>query len=450
MTTAEPLEGVPYWTEKLYKPGGGQDHLGLGSVVTDRILPRLSPGINVQTTRPRYWSFYAFVLSEFWARDLPRTKAALKAWYRPLECIYSVACTLCEGPDHRGSPAGARRIGPLVAQRPNDFDPMFDYIEAELGGYGLYYATVMQSLGLVVLADPRLGVPVDTVTPAGQVVADAFRSVIADTEYYRNWIDRHDEGVPHDVAFEYAERACLCRLREPTATDRALLADVFLHRGDPTSAVQRRETLRFLCELTAQASDEPIDERAFRRLVYYRADYGDEETTGPAYEPTAETLRAARRWRLYQAREYYNAALNEMWRRLTYWGLAREGDAYPVLMKEVLASIGEVDPNSFARSIGVDPPDPPIDADSPFTALLDWVKEVGDITGGLDDRWDVEAPLTEDSIIDWLRYGRSSSETGADVLAGALTLITFIAARLWPEARARRAGRLVPGYRRRT
>ena len=117
MSSPELLDAVPYWTEKMYPPGGGQDHLGLGSVVTDRVLPRLSPGINVLTIHPRYWSFYAFVLSEFWSRDLPRTKAALKAWYRPLECIYSVACSLCDGPrpsrdtDRNASHQLCRRAG---------------------------------------------------------------------------------------------------------------------------------------------------------------------------------------------------------------------------------------------------------------------------------------------------------------------------------------------------
>ncbi len=187
MATNNMVDAVPFWTEKMYGPGGGQDHLGLGSVVTDRILPRLSPGINVLTIHPRYWSFYAFVLSEFWARDLPRTKAALREWYRPLECIYSVACSLCDGRDHRGNPIGTRKIGSLVATTPEGFDPRFDYMDSTMGGYGLYYATVMQSIGLVALADPRLGLPVDAVTPAGQIVADAFRTVIAETEYYQNW-----------------------------------------------------------------------------------------------------------------------------------------------------------------------------------------------------------------------------------------------------------------------
>jgi hypothetical protein len=43
-----------------------------------------------------------------------------------------------------------------------------------MGGHGLYYATIMQSHGVVVFADPHLGLPVDSVTPTGQAVADAL------------------------------------------------------------------------------------------------------------------------------------------------------------------------------------------------------------------------------------------------------------------------------------
>ena len=427
-------EAVPYWTEKMYKPGGGQDHLGLGSVVTDRILPRLSPGINVLTIHPRYWSFYAFVLSEFWKHDLPRTKAALRAWYRPLECIYSIGCSLCTGPDHRGTPIGTRRIAGVVAGEPEGFDPQFDYMDSTMGGYGLYYATAMQSIGLVALADPRLGLPVDVVTPAGQVVADAFRSVIADTEYYCHWIDRHDELVPRRVAVEYGERACLCRLRDDAALDRPLLVDAFLHRGNAADSHARRESLRFMCELAAQTDGSPVDQGSFRRLVYFGSDYGDDATDGPTFVPTADVERTARKWRLYQAREYFNAAVNEMWRRLCCWGLQRNGDAFPVPMAEVLDSIDEIDFASFAFSIEIKLPRGGLNASSPFQKLVDWVMSVGAITGQLDDRWDLDAALTEDWIIQWLGYGRASSDAGPEILAAALTLITFVAARLWaPE-----------------
>lgn len=431
MSSADLIDGVPYWTEKMYRPGGGQDHLGLGSVVTDRILPRLSPGINVLTIHPRYWSFYAFVLSEFWARDLPRTKSALKEWYRPLECIYSVACSLCEGPDHWGSPIGTRKIGSLVSEEPDSFDPRFHYMDSPMGGYGLYYATVMQTVGLVALADRRLGLSVDAVTPDGQLVAAAFRSMVEETEYYQNWIDRHDEAVPYDVVAKYGDAACFCRLREPTAADRPLLADAFLHRGNPTESAGRRETLRFMCELAAQTAEAPVDQSAFRRLVYFGADHNDVEAEGATFEPNKSTLRAARRWRLYQCREYFNASINEMWRRLTYWGLERDGDLFPVPMSEVRESLDHIDFDGLASSMEVALPDAGLGAESRFEELLDWVTQVGRVTGELDDRWALDAELTEDDLVTWLDYGRFTTEPGADHLAAALALVAFVAARLW-------------------
>ena len=437
MSSPELLDAVPYWTERMYPPGGGQDHLGLGSVVTDRILPRLSPGINVLTIHPRYWSFYAFVLSEYWRRDLPRTKAALREWYRPLECIYSVACSLCDGPDHRGAPVGTRRISSVVAGESDGFDPRFHYMDSRMGGYGLYYATVMQSVGLVALADRRFGLAVDAVTPAGQVVADEFRSVVADTEYYRRWIDCHDEIVPREVAAEYGQRACFCRLREPEAKDRPLLVDAFLHMGNPIEAAARRQTLRFMCELSAQSEASPVDQSSFRRLIYFGADHGGEDSDGPTFAPTESTISTARRWRLYQAREYFNASINEMWRRLTYWGLEREGDLFPVPMAEVLASLENVDFTSWASSIEVDLPDAGLSAHSSYSELLDWVMSVGAVSEELDGRWDLNAELTEDAIIGWLDYGGSSTDAGADHLAAALTLVTFVAARLWNAELAR-------------
>ena len=433
MSSIETLDGVPYWTEKMYKPGGGQDHLGLGSVVTDRILPRLSPGINVLTIHPRYWSFYAFVLSEFWKRDFPRTKAAFRAWYRPLECIYSVACSLCENADHFGTPISSRRITGVVAAEPNGFDPQFDYMETAMGGYGLYYATVMQAVGLVALADARLGLPVDTVTPEGQLVADAFRTVIADTEYYRNWIKRHDEEVPHEVVAEYGELACFCRLRDESALDRPLLVDAFLHHGRSVEAEARRQTLRMFCELAAQTESSQVDASSFRRLVYYGADHPAEESvSGATFVPPAPLVRIARKWRLYQAREYFNVSVNEMWRRLSCWGLARDGDVYPVPMAEINASVDEIDFEGFAESIGVELPLGGLTVSSPYRNLLDWVITVGAITGQLDDRWDLDCDLTEDRIIEWLGQRHSATDHGPDVLAAALTLATFVAARLWP------------------
>ncbi|MCL4872060.1 MAG: hypothetical protein KJ063_24125 [Anaerolineae bacterium] len=66
----------PQWLAKMYPGKVGRDHLGLGSVSSDQILPSLSPGINVLTFHPRYFSFYVFLLDEFWRRERPRTYQA--------------------------------------------------------------------------------------------------------------------------------------------------------------------------------------------------------------------------------------------------------------------------------------------------------------------------------------------------------------------------------------
>ena len=101
VTEPEALGGAgPFWTEKLYRPSGGQDHLGLGSVSSDRILRALVPGINVLTVHPRYWSFYSFVLDEFWQRRLTRNRRSFAGFYRPCEAIYAVAVHLCDRPEH--------------------------------------------------------------------------------------------------------------------------------------------------------------------------------------------------------------------------------------------------------------------------------------------------------------------------------------------------------------
>jgi hypothetical protein len=431
MDATEPTDGVPYWTEQMYKPGGGQDHLGLGSVVTDRILPRLSPGINVLTTHPRYWSFYSFVLSEFWDRDLPRSKVAFTQWYRPLECIFSIACELCADPGHRGSPVGSRKVSGLVASNPTAFDPRFDYMKTPMGGYGLYYGSVMQSLGLVVLADAKLGLPVDTVTPVGQLVAAAFRQDVAETAYYRDWIDQHDEPVPSEVVEEYATRACLCRLRKDDVPDRPLLVDAFLHNGNPADSAARRSTLQFMCELSSQTTDFPLDQGAFRRLVYFGADHSDSDSNRREFLPTTPIESTARRWRLYQAREYYNAALNEMWRRLISWGLAKEGDVFPISISDVMGSLDEIDFYGLATSLGLELPEGGIDSDSPFSNLLEWVRDQGSVDDSLDGPWKLDAHLTEDALISWLGYGRPSKQDGGDVLAACLALLALVAARLW-------------------
>ncbi len=79
-----------------------------------------------------------------WASDLPRTRTAFRDFYRPREALFSMACHVCDAPEHATLMAnivGSRRVSPKAE------DPDFDYIKEPLGGYGLYYRTTMELTG---------------------------------------------------------------------------------------------------------------------------------------------------------------------------------------------------------------------------------------------------------------------------------------------------------------
>jgi hypothetical protein len=220
--TAElPRDPHPRWIAHMYGATGGEDHLGLASVSSDQILPMLSPTINVLTIHPRYHSFYAFLLDEFWRRDLPRSLRAWIQFFRPRDFVYSIAMHLCDREEHdltRGI-TGSAKTGPIAAHEPPTFDTTTYYIKEPLGGYGLYYRSVLAGLGLVYPGGPGLPYPVDVPTEKGKELAAAFRKEVENTAYYRDDFDVDGTAVPIERVREYARAACLCQLRAADAGD---------------------------------------------------------------------------------------------------------------------------------------------------------------------------------------------------------------------------------------
>jgi hypothetical protein len=417
------------WTEKLYPPSRGQDHLGLGSVSSDQILPKLSPGIVVQTVHPRYWSFYTFLLDEFWRRDLPRTRGDFSRFYRPREAIFAVGVHLCDRPEHpRDSQmqaiVGAIKAGALAREGPTVYDAQFNYIKEALGGYGLYYSASIAAVGLTLPALPSAGLPFDTPTPEGRIVASAFRDAIADTTYFREYFDNDAARIPSEVVREYIRAACLCQLQTADAPDGPLLQDVFLHAGSVAESAQRRATMRFLLDLARQTEGHALTEDRFRQLVYYQAD-----TDGAAWTPLAPNVRTARRWRLYQAREYYSFALNRLWRYLAEWGqtrIAADGDSIP--LADWWAHVDQaLDFTPLAAVLGINAPR--LDRTSTIAELADWAETNADAGGDLDTAWDVDAPVTEHALYRW-----ASRNNEPAIIPAALTMLALIAVRIGAPA----------------
>jgi hypothetical protein len=418
------------WTEALYRPSGGQDHLGLGSVSSDRILPLLAPGINVLTPHPRYWSFYTFLLDEFWSRDLPRTRKALSEFYLPRECIFSIGAQLCDRPEHSSSGAygqviGSQKTGPLIGGDLAEYDPHFAYIGNDLGGYGYYYAAAIASMGLISPAIPAAGLPVDAPTPEGKIVAQAFRDAVSETTYYREYFDDDTRLVPADVVREYIRVACLCQLRTEHSPDRSLLHDVYLHGGDADAARARRGTLRMIVDLAEQTDGYPLTDDRFRRLVYFRSD-GE----GAVFRPGPATLETARRWRLLQAREYFSYAALRLWRHICLWGSDEtDGGQYGVPLAELWRHVDEcLDGDLLAEALDVEVLG--FDGDTPIAELLQWLGDVA--TADLDDPWAIEGVINEHILY---RIGTAVPERDA-VVPAMLWILLLLSARLGSPALA--------------
>lgn len=219
MRSGEPeADGIwipsPRWIAASLVAKEGRDPLGLQTTTQDRLLPILLPGILELSRRARYISFYAFLLDEYRQRRLPPDGGSLSAFVKRREWDFGLAVQRCPAKCH-SSPVGARRLGNL-AGRPSPF-PRGESVESAFGGYGLYYRSPMAMLGIVARAGTRLGdqpIPIDVLYPTDRAIrlAEGFRAAVRDTEYYRRWMWTTDE-LPAEVVDEYAEVACLCRLR---------------------------------------------------------------------------------------------------------------------------------------------------------------------------------------------------------------------------------------------
>lgn len=406
----------------MYPSGTGMDHLGLASVSQDKILRVLSPGINVLTVHPRYWSFYIWLLTEFWEKELPRTQAAWGRFLKPRERVFVAAVLSCPRHETRiPEVAGKQRVGKELEQGAHEINPNAGYLKNPRGGYPIYASAIAQ-VGLSILGRDTDQFRCDAPTDAGRRLGLIVREWVANTAYFKNHFNNVEANVPIEAVKEYSERICLCRLAD--GPDHPLLEDAFLHGGDSGEAAARRASLRLICDLSAQTAAEPVEPWGFRQLVYYRID-----DRGLTYEPANLELRTtARRWRLYQHREFVAWAFNRWLRNVWEWGLDKGGDRGSILIDDVLRTVDQADFAALPASLGV--PNPGLGATDPLEALLDWTRDQAGVLVGLDGAWDLSRPLCEDRIVDCLWDLR---RFGDDVTAGILTLLALCAARMWPK-----------------
>lgn len=320
---------LPRWTVPSFERTSGRYPLGMEAVNQGLLATELSSGLPVLSRHPRYWSFYTFVIWQFWLQKRqPQNNAALGRFLRPREVVFACAALLCDKHGEFPNILGRNVLMPWLQRHPNDDVPLdLTYLRQSLGGYSQVYRGALQDLGLVLGAgnnrEVRLDAPFDD---WGRAVAEAFRDSIAGTIYAQRYLNQDNGTIPRGVVRELAEVSCFCRLTA-SVTERNLLTDILLGRVQPPQVAHsnRAATIRMFLDLAAGTAAGGMSDEDFRALLYYGRTLG-----GVSWRPAPDSLVMWRRWWLIQHREFIVAALNALFIHVVRWGLRSGGLIRPV------------------------------------------------------------------------------------------------------------------------
>lgn len=324
MSLEEVAPGPPQlceWIEPALRELPGQDPLGLQTITTDRILPGLLPGVLALSVRARYMSIYSFLLRQYARSGALADNSGLDQFMRRREfelCIAANLCPRCNAESVIGNGVGR----PLAATQPSTYERRLS-VKSQLGGYGLYYRSPMEELGLVVrrgqgmLGDEPNPVDLLQKTDRAQLLADQYEHAIADTDWYRNWMHGVDP-VPAGVLEQLGEVGCLCRLDEHPA-ERQAIADVLLESSSPERAEPTEQRRRAFALLLALAADDGAvlkSDASFRQAVVTSFE------VAPQAEDVAGEARA--RWAAVVMRESAQDPLASIWTAFCRAGMAAQ------------------------------------------------------------------------------------------------------------------------------
>ena len=190
------------------------------------------------------------------------------------EYEYALAVIMC--PRCQSGPTGANNARPEVSGQPDAYERR-ESIDSHLGGYGLYYRSPMQTLGLVAPAGTPTSdgeaTPVDVLlrdAPHPMALAEAFASSVAGTRYVEEHIDASGP-IPADVLAEYGDAACLCRLGDHPDEREAVRAAFFeaSSQQDPMADERRRQGFALWLQLV-DAGEQVTNDDRLRQAVWER------------------------------------------------------------------------------------------------------------------------------------------------------------------------------------
>ncbi|MBC8492824.1 MAG: hypothetical protein H8D43_03485 [Chloroflexi bacterium] len=300
----------PQWTTELTADQvTGEDQLGVESAAQG-YQQFLVPGIITTTDHARYYSFYSWVLYRF-IND-PDSSRLLKDFRGPYFKRHEAALIAASYGHHPELGAYPGLVGRGSAEKIwNSGDPLsldVTYFKHTLGGFGQYYRSAMQAMGLVAESEhPRW---VYRLTHRGEALAQAFEASIADTAYFQALQDGELATLSREEAIEYGQHSCICPEALASGQDLEPLRDAFFRldqTGIENPHVRRRLTLGVVLDLVHNTTGEPVQDLI--RPALYLGEYRD----GLAYTPDTRLLPWVTRWRMVQIRQFYTFGLQCLW-----------------------------------------------------------------------------------------------------------------------------------------
>lgn len=293
----------PVWSEEEYLPGRSQDALGMENF-GEQMLGDLLPGINNQTRRARYYSFWAWVLHGFiHDESASHTQRGFYRWLRGPEAML-IFSHFAHG--HESGVAGTN-LGQPKWQRgkPETYPLDWESLDSVHGGaYELYYRGPLADMDII-RQDPE-GLHDLLQRPVGTALAEAYGRAVGTTAYARS--DPKPTQVTRENIEEFAQTGCLCRLPH-FLEEREALIDAFFRFDAPyRNAARRLSSLCFFLDVTEQSAGAPLDTEAMRAIMYFWG-YG----TSHPYLPQGHLLDPAQRWRIFQLRQYFVFAIECFW-----------------------------------------------------------------------------------------------------------------------------------------
>lgn len=171
-----------------------------------------------------------------------------------------------------------------------------------------------------------------------------------------------------------------------------------------------------------------VNQDEFRQLIYFGA-----AGSGATYQATPNVVEFHKRWRLYQAREYYAFALNALWVHLCDLGLELQGDLRPISIQFLHSHFeSALDFATLAQLLGV--PTPSLTPMSDFSSLLAWLEGLIGATGiDFDAKCTLDKQIHEHRLYQMALHGRGNPVV---MVASMVALLALIVLRFgYPERR---------------